>query len=106
MILAALMPALGGCSDPSGSTQATKSAPIDPRPEVFEPVDRVATELRSAQEVGMNRRRFGELLEMLTTEIALAKDKAESAKEQRVIQGYAEVLQIYRSTRMPRRSGT
>ncbi len=44
----------------------------------------------------MNRRRFGELLEKLATELSLAKDKAESLKEQRVLQGYAEVLQIYK----------
>jgi hypothetical protein len=68
----------------------------DPRPEVFEPTYRVATELRSAQEVGMNRRRFGELLEKFATELSLARDKTESPKEQRVIQGYAEVLQIYK----------
>jgi hypothetical protein len=83
---------LEGCS---GSTAPKPSKP-DPRQEVFEPVYRVATELRSAQEVGMNRRRFGELLEKLATELSLARDKAESSKEQRVIQGYAEVLQIYK----------
>ena len=60
-----LSAALGGCS---GST-APKPVKIDPRPEVYEPVYRVATELRSAQEVGMNRRRFGELLEKLATEL-------------------------------------
>ncbi len=83
---------LGGCSE----SPAPKASKPDPRPEVFEPVYRVATELRSAQEVGMNRRRFGDLLEKLATEISLARDKAESPKEQRVIQGYAEVLQIYK----------
>ena len=81
-----------GCSGPA----APVASKPDPRPEVFEPVYRVATELRSAQEVGMNRRRFGELLEKLATELSLARDKAESPKEQRVIQGYAEVLQIYK----------
>jgi hypothetical protein len=86
--------ALGGCSE----TPAPKPVETDPRPEVFEPVYRVATELRSAQEVGMDRRRFGELLEKLTTELSLARDKAESPKEQRVIQGYAEVLQIYKDS--------
>lgn len=91
--VALLLPtALGGCS---GSPEP-KPVKTDPRPEVFEPVYRVATELRSAQEVGMNRQRFGELLEKLTTEISLARDKAEFPKEQRVIQGYAEVLQIYK----------
>ena len=91
--VALLLPAtLGGCS---GATAPEASKP-DPRPEVFEPVYRVATELRSAQEVGMNRQRFGELLEKLATEVSLARDKAESPKEQRVIQGYAEVLQIYK----------
>jgi hypothetical protein len=89
---------LGGCSGGLGPNPPTASKPskLDPRPEVFEPVYRVATELRSAQEVGMNRRRFGELLEKLATELSLAKDKAESLKEQRVLQGYAEVLQIYK----------
>ena len=81
-----------GCSGPA----APVASKPDPRPEVFEPVYRVATELRSAQEVGMNRRRFGELLEKLATELSLARDKAESPKEQRVIQGYAEVLQTYK----------
>lgn len=91
--VALLVPlALGGCS----GSPAPKPVKTDPRPEVFEPVYRVATELRSAQEVGMNRRRFGELLEKLATELSLARDKAESPKEQRVIQGYAEVLQIYK----------
>jgi hypothetical protein len=91
--VALLLPiALGGCS---GSTEP-KPVKIDPRPEVYEPVYRVATELRSAQEVGMNRRRFGELLEKLATELSLARDKAETPKEQRVLQGYAEVLQIYK----------
>ena len=91
--VALLLPvALGGCS----GSPAPKPVKIDPRPEVFEPVYRVATELRSAQEVGMNRRRFGELLEKLATELSLARDKAETPKEQRVIEGYAEVLQIYK----------
>jgi hypothetical protein len=91
--VALLLPlASGGCS----GSPTPKPVKTDPRPEVYEPVYRVATELRSAQEVGMNRRRFGELLEKLATEISLAKDKAESAKEQRVIQGYAEVLQVYK----------
>jgi hypothetical protein len=91
--VALLLPvALGGCS----GSPAPKPVKTDPRPEVFEPVYRVATELRSAQEVGMNRRRFGELLEKLATELSLARDKAESPTEQRVIQGYAEVLQIYK----------
>ena len=83
---------LGGCS----GSPAPKPVKTDPRPEVFEPVYRVATELRSAQEVGMNRRRFGELLEKLATELSLARDKAETPKEERVIGGYAEVLQIYK----------
>ena len=91
--VALLVPlALGGCS----GSPAPKPVKADPRPEVFEPVYRVATELRSAQEVGMNRRRFGELLEKLATELSLSRDKAESPKEQRVIRGYAEVLQIYK----------
>jgi hypothetical protein len=83
---------LGGCS----GSPAPKQVKPDPGPEVFEPVYRVATELRSAQEVGMNRRRFGELLEKLATELSLARDKAEAPKEQRLIQGYAEVLHIYK----------
>ena len=83
---------LGGCS----GSPAPKPIKQDPRPEVFEPVYRVATELRSAQEVGMNRRQFGELLERLATELSLARDKAESPKERQVIEGYAEVLQIYK----------
>ena len=91
--VALLIPlALGGCS----GSPAPKPVKTDPRPEVFEPVYRVATELRSAQEVGMNRRRFGELLEKLATELSLARDKAESPKEQPVIQAYAEILQIYK----------
>lgn len=94
LVLALSLPvAFVGCS---GSPPAPEAARPDPRPEVYEPVYRVATELRSAQEVGMNRRRFGELLEKLATEISLTKDKAESAKEQRVIQGYTEVLQVYK----------
>ncbi len=44
----------------------------------------------------MNRRQFGELLERLATELSLARDKAESPKERQVIEGYAEVLQIYK----------
>jgi hypothetical protein len=83
---------LGGCS----GSPAPEPAKADPRPEVYEPVYRVATELRSAQEVGMNRQRFGELLEKFTTELSLARDKAETHKEQQVIQGYAEVLQMYK----------
>ena len=91
--VALLVPlALGGCS----GSPAPKPVKTDPRPEVFEPVYRVATELRSAQEVGMNRRRFGELLEKLSTELSLARDRAETPREQRLIQGYAEVLQIYK----------
>jgi hypothetical protein len=82
----------GGCSKPT----AQEAPKPDPRPEVFEPVYRVATELRSAQEVGMNRQRFGELLQKLGTELTLARDKSQSAKEHRLIQGYDEVLQIYK----------
>jgi hypothetical protein len=83
---------LVGCSGSLGPM----SVKPDPRTEVIEPIYRVATELRSAQEIGMNRRRFGELLEKLATELSLARDKADSPKEQRMIQGYAEVLQIYK----------
>ena len=91
--VALLLPvALGGCS----GSPAPEPVKTNPRPETFEPVYRVATELRSAQEIGMNRRRFGELLEKLATELSLARDKAETPKEQRVLQGYAEVLQIYK----------
>jgi len=99
IIATVLLPmALGGCTGESSSNPplAPKPTKADPRPEVYEPVYRVATELRSAQEVGVNRPRFGELLEKLATELSLARDKAESPKEQRVIQGYAEVLQIYK----------
>jgi len=73
--------ALGGCS----GSPAPKPVKTDLRPEVFEPVYRLATELRSAQEVGMNRRRFGDPLEKLATELSLAGDKTESAKERQVI---------------------
>lgn len=93
LAVALLLPlAPGGCSGPP----APQVAKPDPRPEVFEPAYRVAAELRSAQEVGMNRRRFGELLEKFATELTLARDKAQSAKEQQVIRGYDEVLGIYK----------
>jgi hypothetical protein len=91
-VAAVLLTAVVGCSKVTG---LIPSKP-DFRPELFEPVYRVATELRAAQEVGMNRPRFGELLEKFATELTLARDKAEFPKEQRVIQGYAEVLQIYK----------
>ncbi|WP_143206621.1 hypothetical protein [Singulisphaera sp. GP187] len=44
----------------------------------------------------MNRQRFGELLGKFATEVSLAKDKVDSDREQRVIQGYSEALQIYK----------
>lgn len=83
---------LAGCSNPP----APVASQPDPRPEVYEPVYRVATELRSAQEVGTNRQRFGELLGKFATEVTMAKDRARSAKEQLVVGGYEEVLQIYK----------
>ncbi len=83
---------LAGCSNPP----APVAAQPDPRPEVYEPVYRVATELRSAQEVGTNRQRFGELLSKFATEVTMAKDRARSAKEQLVVGGYEEVLQTYK----------
>ena len=92
-VVALLLPiVLGGCS----GSPPPQPARIDPRPEVIDPVHRVATELRSAQEVGMNRRRFGELLEKFATELALGREKAESPREKQVLDGYADVLGIYK----------
>lgn len=81
-----------------GCSEKTESEPPKPafRPEVFEPVNRAATELQSAQDVGMNRQRFGELLGRFATEVSLVKSKADSEREQRVILGYSEALQIYK----------
>lgn len=66
------------------------------RTEIFEPVYRVAMELKSGQELGMNRAKFGELIQRLSTEVAIAKDKAESAEEQKIADGYSQVLDIYK----------
>jgi hypothetical protein len=93
LIVALLLVAgVAGCSEVPG----LKPSKPELRPEVFEPVYRVAAELRAAQEVGMNRGRFGELLEKLATEVSLTKDKAESDRERQVAQGYSDVLQIYK----------
>ena len=77
---------------------ASKPTVADPRPEVIEPVYRAATELRATQDIGMNRQRFGDLLQKFATEITIARDRAESPREQQVIQGYSDVLQIYKDS--------
>lgn len=77
---------------------ASKPTAADLRPEVIEPVYRAATELRAAQDIGMNRQRFGDLLQKFATEITVARDRAESPREQQVIQGYSDALQIYKDS--------
>lgn len=89
-----LSASLSGCSGGPSS----KPTAADPRPEVIEPVYRAATELRAAQDIGMNRQRFGDLLQKFATEITVARDKAESPREQQVIQIYSDVLRIYKDS--------
>lgn len=66
------------------------------RRELFEPVYRIATELKAGQEVGINREKFGALLQQFATELAIAQDKAKTVAEQDVCDGYSEVLDTYK----------
>jgi hypothetical protein len=90
-----------GCSGPKEKPSDTKPIPNDNqkakvRKEIFDATYRVATELEAAQEVGINREKFGTLLQQFNTEIMLAKDKAESPPEKHICDGYSAVLQIYK----------
>lgn len=66
------------------------------RQEIFEPVYRVAVELKAGQDVGINREKFGGLLQKFASEISIAKDKAENSSEQRVCAGYSRLLETYK----------
>lgn len=93
--------AASGCSDMAqvGKPDANPQSEIQKpkvRQEVFEPLYRIATELKAGQEVGMNREKFGTLLQQFATELTIATDKAESPEEQQICSGYSDVLSIYK----------
>ena len=85
----------GGGAPTGKQAQASEAKPAF-RAEIFDPVYRAAMELKSGQEVGMNRAKFGELLQKFSTEVSIANDKAESAAEQKIAEGYSQVLDIYK----------
>lgn len=65
---------------------------------IFDPLYRVTTELRSAQDIGLARKEFSALLQQFSTEVAIATDKAQTEKEREVCLGYRDVLQIYKDS--------
>lgn len=58
----------------------------------FEALYRAAKTIQASQTVGVNYRKFGELMQAFATEISIAKDKASSPKEERLISAYVDAL--------------
>jgi len=65
---------------------------------MFDPVRRAVTELRAAQDVGMNRGKFQTLLQQFSTELIVASEKARSPAEKRIADAYRQVLQVYKDS--------
>lgn len=65
---------------------------------IFDPAHRAVTELRAAQEVGMKREKFQELLQQFSTEVIIATEKAQSPTEKKIADGYRQVLEIYKDS--------
>lgn len=65
---------------------------------IFESVHRVVTELRAAQDIGMNRKQFRGLLQRFSTEVVMAKEKARLPAEKKIAESYWLVLEIYKDS--------
>jgi len=63
--------------------------------EKFKDVERAATALNSAIDVGVNFIRFSELLQDLALELEMAKKNNFNAEEEKVINLYADILRLY-----------
>jgi len=107
MLILVLFACISGCSQAEVQQKTNgkeehvqESKQLTFRAEVFDSVYRVATELKAGQKVGMNREKFGNLIQRFATEIAIAIDNAESPSETQVANGYAEVLAIYKDASM------
>jgi len=61
---------------------------------------RVGKSLQSAQSLGTNYPKFGELLEQLLTEISIAKDAVETEQEREFLDLYSQALGVYNDSRM------
>lgn len=67
-----------------------KRAAVDQKK--FEALYRAAKTIQASQTVGVNYQKFGDLMQAFATEISIAKDKASSPKEERLISAYAGAL--------------
>ncbi len=75
------------CSKPQ------KKAAIDQAK--FEPLYRAAKAVQGSTSVGVNYLKFSELLQTFATELSIAKDKAQTANEKKLVEMYAGVLTDY-----------
>jgi hypothetical protein len=96
--IAVLQPVVGS---PTAEQAQPVAHPVEPpkpgiRKELFEPLFRVATELKGGQDVGINRSQFGTLLQKFATEVTIAKEKSETPLEREAADAYGVVLQTYK----------
>jgi hypothetical protein len=64
----------------------------------YENLYRAAKAVEDATEVGVNYQKFGELLQVLSTELSIASDKPKSDTEKKLVLSYLEVLRTYQDS--------
>lgn len=77
-------------SEPQPPARSTRSLIVDSAK--FESLYRSAKAVEGAQAVGVSYVRFGEFLQAFATEVSIARDKAASAEERRMVGAYADAL--------------
>jgi hypothetical protein len=102
LAFALVIGAIPACNDarPSDSPKPTTAAKAPPAPAVtqatFEPVYRASKAIQGATGPGVTYAKFGELLQGLSTEIAIAKDHQLNEADKKLLALYDDALTAYK----------